>query len=483
MPAYSLEIATVLLGMALLLAEAFTAADRKRQIGWGALIGISAIFVASFFVTAHETSDGNLWSFYTDDRLALFYKSLALLTTGIVLFLGLEYHPVLAKFSARAGGGPATGEFFCLPVFICAGMMWMASAIDLTTIFVSLELVTIAFYIMVAYMRRNVGSLEAGVKYLILGALSTGFLVYGFAWLYGSTGQTSLAGIAQALQNPAVERQGALFAFALILVALSFKVAAVPFHFWVPDVYQGAPTPVTAYLSVGSKAAGFIVATRLIEPFLTAPAFVGVVSSILLAIAAGTLLLGNMAAIPQQNFKRLLAYSSISHAGFLVLALGAAHGATGSMSASTIIAFYLASYLFSTLLAFAVLVVMNRHDGSDDLAGFNGLYRRAPFLAFALTVSVASLAGLPLTFGFLGKLFVFIAAAKAGVWPVVAIAVLGAAAGFYFYFKVLRNIYWLEPANGGAIPVSRAMSLLMLALIVGTILFGFYPKPILALLP
>jgi len=480
MPAYYLEIAVVVLGLALLMAEAFARPEHKRRIGVAAAAGLGVVWLLLLTVKSHTTCDCTMWSFYSDDRLALFYKGFSLITTIVVLLLSLEYVPVLEKFSARAGGGPAIGEFFCLPVFICAGMMWMASAVDLTTIFLSLELVTIAFYIMTGYMRKNVGSLEAGVKYLILGALSTGFLVFGFAWLFGVTGQTNLALIGEALRSSQVDQTPALFAFAMILVAISFKVAAVPFHFWVPDVYQGAPTPVTAYLSVGSKAAGLVVAGRLLEPFLAAEATRTVAIALLAAIASATLLLGNLAAIPQSNFKRLLAYSSISHAGFLVLALAGG----GDLAPQHIVAFYMAAYLCMTLLAFAVLIVINRATGSDDLKAFDGLHKRSPFLAFAMLVAAASLAGVPLTAGFLGKLFVFLSAASAEQWVPLGIAVAGAAAGFYYYFKVVRSMYWNAPVaeDSGALAISPVLKALIIALAAASIVLGLYPQAVLGLL-
>ena len=479
MPAYTLEIAVVVLGLVLLLAEAFTRPECKRCIGKAAALGLTGVWVALLFVKTRTSGDCAIWSFYSDDQLALFYKGFFLITTIVVLLLSLDYVPVLEKFSARAGGGPAIGEFFCLPVFICAGMMWMASAIDLTTIFLSLELVTIAFYIMTGYLRKNVGSLEAGVKYLILGALSTGFLVFGFAWLFGVTGQTNLAAIGEALRSGSVEKVPALFAFAMILVAISFKVAAVPFHFWVPDVYQGAPTPVTAYLSVGSKAAGLVVAGRLLEPFLAAELTRNTAIALLAALAAATLLLGNLAAIPQTNFKRLLAYSSISHAGFLVLALAG----SGDLAPAHIVAFYMVAYLCMTMLAFAVLIVVSRASGSHDLKGFDGLHKRSPFLAFMMLISAASLAGVPLTAGFLGKLFVFLAAANATQWIPLGVAVAGAAAGFYYYFKVVRSMYWNAPAaDAPALTIGTLMKALIILLAASSVVLGVYPRLVLDLL-
>lgn len=483
MPAYYLEIATVVLGLVLLLAEAFTPPGKKRLIGWAAIAGLTVVLLGLFLVHPHSGCECSIWQFYTDDKLALFYKGMALVCTIVVLILGLEYQPVLEKFSARAGGGPAIGEFFCLPVLICAGMMWMASAIDITTLFLSLELTTIGFYVMVTYMRRNVGSLEAGVKYLILGALSTGFLVYGLTWLFGVTGQTNLTEIGKVLASGSIESAPALFAFALLLIAVSFKVAAVPFHFWVPDVYQGAPTPVTAFLSVGSKAAGFVVAGRLLYPFLNAPGIGGICTALLVAVAAATLLLGNLAAIPQSNFKRLLAYSSISHAGFLVLAMAA--GRTGELTSPSIVAFYMAAYLAMTLLCFAVLIVVSRSSGSDDLKAFDGLHRRSPFLAFAMLIGAASLAGVPLTAGFLGKFFVFMAAAGSAQWIALGFGVAGAAAGFYYYFKVVRSMYWNSPTeeNAAIVPAfSLPLKALVIVLVAATFLLGVYPQVVFSLL-
>ena len=480
MPAYYLEVAVVVLGLVLLMLEAFVTGRDKRFIGHLAIIGLGAVFVSLFF-TNTTPGTSSFWKFYTADSLAMTYKAIALLTTIVVLILGIDYIPVLEKFTARVNGTGTWGEFFCLPVFICAGMMWMASATDLTSIFVSLETVTIGLYIMVTFMRRNVGSLEAGVKYLILGALSTGFLVYGFTWLYGITGQTGLAAIADKLNSGTVATAPAMFSFALILVALAFKVGAVPLHFWIPDVYQGAPTPISAFLSVGSKAAGFIVTTRLLVPYLTAENLTLNATAILLAVACATLLVGNLAAIPQSNFKRLLAFSSISHAGFLMLALGS--GATGGfgLTPASIIAFYMAAYLCMTMLAFGVLVVVGRVTGSDDLSAFNGLHQRSPFLAFALLVAVASLAGVPLTVGFFGKFFVFGAAAAHQLWLPLIFAVIGAAAGFYYYLKVARNMYWNPPATAAAapIPVSSLTKATLIVLIAATLLFGVYPQPLL----
>ena len=231
------------------------------------------MLVASFFLApAPAAAPTGFWSFYTADPLAIFFKRFALVTTILVLVMAIDYAPAIRMGVPGANPHAGLGEFFTLPIFTCAGLMWMASAIDFVMIFVSLELVTMSFYVLVSFTRRNPATLEAGVKYLILSALSTGFLVYGITWIFGVTGETNLARIGEVLAGQEIDPIPLLFGISLVLVALGFKIAAVPFQIWVPDVYQGAPTPVTAFLSVGSKAAGFVVLLRVLAPFLDAAA-------------------------------------------------------------------------------------------------------------------------------------------------------------------------------------------------------------------
>ncbi|MGI8602668.1 MAG: NADH-quinone oxidoreductase subunit N [Verrucomicrobiales bacterium] len=474
MPAYLLEIVVIVAGLLLLMIEAFVGRLDSRTIGYASLVVLAVVFGALFFV---DKPAGGYWGFYATDASAFFYKGLAVLCTLVVTIMSLEYAPVLDSYRDGAPGKRGLGEFLCLPLFICAGLMWMASMTDLIGIFVTLELVTITFYVMVAYMRRNAGSLEAGAKYLILGALSTGFLVYGIAWLFGMTGHTSLAGIKDALQFGSAEKTPLLFGIALILVGMAFKVGAAPFQFWIPDVYQGAPTPVTAFLSVGSKSAGFIVLVRILDPLLVSALRQPVLTA--LAVMAGaTLVVGNLAAMAQSNFKRLLAYSSISHAGFLLLALAAGQPFSG-LSPATVVAFYLATYLAMTLLSFLILSVVRKHGGTDELSAFDGLGKRSPLLAFALLVSAASLAGVPLTAGFFGKFFVITLAAGAHQWALLVLAIIGAAAGFYYYFKVVRSMYWNDPPfNAPVINSSRLTRAAVSVLAAAVLVFGVFPRPL-----
>ena len=406
--------------------------------------------------------------------------------------MAYDYRKVLNRFTENPGSEHGTGEFYALPVFACAGMMWMASARDLVSIFVALELVTITFYILVAFMRRQVGSLEAGVKYLILGALSTGFLVYGIAWIYGATGSTNLAEISTIISNPesslASNPAPLLFGLALLLLALAFKVGAVPMHLWIPDVYQGAPTPITAFLSIGSKAAGFIVSLRILEPFFTSEITRHQTTLIVLLLASLTLVVGNLAAIPQNNFKRLLAYSSIAHAGFILLAIAAWHpGSEHALSTPQVVSLYLATYLIITMGAFFVLVVVRNSEDSDEISAFEGLGQRNPFLAFCSTVLLSALAGLPLTAGFIGKLFAFQVAIDSAsennaLWLGVGLGFIGVAASFYYYLKVVRSIYWKNPRSDKPVPIPRISRLAIMTLTSLTVLFGFWPNPILWLI-
>ena len=477
-PPLALEICVVCLGIFLLMADAFFVKTDKLALAYGAIIGLGCVLVLSFY-TLPATPELGLSGFYVTDALGMFFKRFAILATILTLVLAIDYAPVVERLIPGSAPQAGVGEFFVLPVFTCAGLMWMATAADFIMIFCALELVTISFYVQVAYMRRSVAGLEAGTKYLILGALSTGFLVYGITWIFGMTGQTGLMQIGNVLSGVPVSA-GLLFGIGLVLVALGFKIAAAPFQFWVPDVYQGAPTPVTAYLSVASKAAGFVVLLRVLNPFLCTPALQARLLPVLGLLALLTLLYGNLAAIPQTNFKRLLGYSSIAHAGYLLVGIAS----VGAVFAGRAIVFYLFGYLLMTFLAFLVLIPVAKASGGEELSHFNGLGRRSPGLALALLLAMLSLAGLPFTVGFLGKFFIFEAAMSQQKYGLVAVGVVTVACGFYYYLKVVRAMYWQAPPEDApdivvSLP-SRAAIFLLSALI---LILGVYPQPILRMLP
>lgn len=477
MSVFSIEVLLSLLGLAIICAAAFLPAMSHRTLAW---TGIAGCAVALFLLAgggshAESSLPAFVAPYYSLDTLALFYKAFALVITALVLWLVAESESTLSAYSLDGKLGELTG----LPLIVCTGMMWMASAKDLVTVFVALELVTVAFYVLVAYTRKSALSLEAGVKYLILGAAATGVLVYGAAWVYGATGSLTFDGIATAVKNPAVNKSVLLFGVTFLLAGLGFKVAAAPFHMWVPDVYQGASTPVTTFLSVGSKASGFIVLTHVVGALLSDGSRVaGEVTNLLLISAAITIILGSLPAIFQTSVKRLLAYSSISHAGFLLLALASRSSARFDLSSGGIVAFYLATYLPMTVLAFFVLCIVRRNGIGDTLDELKGLGRRSPLLALLLTIAMASLAGLPLTAGFLGKMLVFISAVDHGYWGVIGCAIIGAAAGFYYYFKVILAIYTSEGTTEGSLKLSPLSQGIAIALAVVIIFLGVNPKPL-----
>ncbi len=463
----ALEIAVLLLGLFVLLVEAFATKIEKRTLAMIAIVGLACVLCASFFLApAPAAAASGFWSFYSADPLALFFKRFALVTTILVLIMMIDYAPIVRQSIHGATHQSGLGEFFALPLFTCVGLMWMAAAVDFVMIFVSLEVVTMSFYVLVAFTRRNPFSLEAGVKYLILSALSTAFLVYGITWIFGVTGETNLDRVAAALGAGGVEEGPVLLGMSLVLVALGFKIAAVPFQIWVPDVYQGAPTPVTAYLSVGSKAAGFVVLLRVLGPFFILPQ----IQRLLVWVAVLTLLYGNLAALPQTNLKRLLAYSSIAHAGYLLIGVVSFSGAA--------VAFYLVSYLLMTILSFAVLVVVANQTG-DQIENFNGLSKRSPFLSLAMLVAMASLAGVPFTAGFFGKFFIFDAAIRQQQTALVIVGVITVACGFYYYLKVVRAMYWETSTSDEAVPLSGLSRATMIALMAAIIALGVYPQPVL----
>src|SRR5438094_1324489 len=462
-----LEIAVLVLGMLILMTEAFATKIDKRLLGFTAITGLALVLLASFFVAPSPPLSGvaGFWSFYTADPLSIFFKKFALVTTIFVLIMVIDYAPVLRSSFAGSTSQAGLGEFVALPLFTCAGLMYLVSAIDFVFIFVSLELVTVSFYVLISFTRRNPLTLEAGMKYLVLSALSTAFLVYGIAWIFGATGQTNLYRLVPALANPATDAGAAFLGTVFVLVALGFKIAAVPFQIWVPDVYQGAPTPVTAYLSVGSKAAGFVVLIRVLQPFMMLPQM----QRLLVVIALLTVIYGNLAALPQSNLKRLLAYSSIAHAGYLLIGVACLAGPA--------VTFYLVAYLLMTLLSFAVLIIVAQRTG-EQISDFDGLAKRSPFLAFAMLMAMVSLAGVPFTAGFFGKFYIFYGAVLQRQIALVVVGVITVGCGFYYYLKVVRAMYWQSTPITDKIPVNGLSRVAISALIVATICLGVYPQPI-----
>jgi len=456
-----LEMATAGLGMLVLMLDAFSRREDKRFLGAISAMGLTAVLAWS--VCCGGVMGDGFDGMWRNDALALFFKRLFLIATILVTVMSVGF---AGKIESGVGG------FFALILFACTGRMLAASANDLVMLFVALETVTVSFYILTSYLRRQVSSLEAGVKYLILGALSSAFLVYGITFIYGATGGTSFGGLAEFLRAKGAAGM-VLWGILLVLAGLGFKVASVPFQIWVPDVYQGAPTPVVAFLAVGSKAAGFVLLLRLLHGGLwpMKPAWAALIA----VLAAATILYGNLAAIPQKNIKRLLGYSSISHAGFLLLGVAAATAfGTGA------VLFYLFAYVFTNLGAFLVIGCLAYATADDEIASYAGLARRSPLLAAAMTVALVSLAGVPPMAGFFAKFLVFSAVIEQGLWWLAVVGAVGVVVSLYYYLSVVKAMYWQEPRQESGITVSLPMKVVLWGVMAATLAIGVFQGPVVA---
>jgi len=377
----------------------------------------------------------------------------------------------------------AISEFYGMIVIALACMMFAASANDFTMLFVSVELITVTFYVLTSFQRNRLASLEAGVKYLILGALSTGFTVFGIALVYGMSGTMNFAELAKAPAE-VLERPIFLLGLLFVLVGLGFKIAAFPVQIWAPDVYQGSPAPATAFLAVGSKAAGFVLLLRVL--FTAVPTVASQWTTLLIAISAVTILYGNLCAIPQRNLKRLLGYSSIAHAGYLLLGVAAMAGnVKNSSDGATAVLFYLSGYLFTVLAAFSVLCLILRQAEVEDITALAGLSQRSPLLATTMALAVVSLAGIPPLAGFFGKFLLFKAVveqgpAHSGFYWLASAAIIGVVISLYYYFGVIRAIYWSPAATkiSEAIPIPLPLRLVLYGCMFGMLYLGTYPSPL-----
>jgi NADH-quinone oxidoreductase subunit N len=371
------------------------------------------------------------------DNFGLFASIIALASTALALLLAIDY---IEKQEI------GLGEYYPLVLFTASGMLLMVMANDLIMIFIGLEVLSIGLYILAGFARGNQRSEESAIKYFLLGSFSLGFLVYGASLVYGMTGSTNFAAIADALNNPDLQRNPILLAgLAMILVGFAFKLALAPFHAWTPDVYSGAPTSVTAFMSVGTKVATFAALLRML--LIAMPQLRIDWAPTLWALAVVTMIVGNLAAVTQRNIKRMLAYSSIGQAGYILVAVVAAERPTVSAEAVTSILFYLLAYTFMNLGAFAVVIALAQggRERLDLETDYAGLARRHPILAGMLALFMLSLGGIPPTAGFFGKLLVFRAAVDAGYWPLALVGVLTSVIALGFYLRVVILMYTREP--------------------------------------
>jgi len=459
---FKIEIGLVLLTLGCVILDLFLKDDQKRGQTLSAIAmgGLALLFAFLCFQWGHFGS--TLKGTFIQDGVAFFFKALFFLAAFLALFMAREYQAHLKR---------GHGEFTLLVLFSLIGMVFLASANDFLLLFISLETITISFYIMTAYLRDQSASIEAGVKYLVLGALSTAVFLFGLSFIYGATGSTSYLQIQSALNSSQTLPPAFIFGMVLVICSLGFKIAAVPFHLWVPDIYQGAPTPVTAYLAIGSKAAGFAALVRLMLTVFS-PAQESLVL-ILAILAALTIIYGNVAAIPQTNIKRLLGYSSIGHAGYLLIGLAAFLN-----SGKEALLFYLVSYLVSTGGAFLVIIAVANHVKTDEIKEYAGLSQKSPLLAAGMLISLLSLAGLPPLVGFFAKFYLLWASVKSGLLWLALIGVINVLTSLFYYLKIVKVMYVDKPADALPLQVAFRQKALQYACIFSIVLLGVYQGPL-----
>jgi NADH-quinone oxidoreductase subunit N len=417
----------------LLLLVVFLPKERKRSIAFLAALGLAVTF--AFTLAQSGTQTDAFSGMLMIDGFSVFINLLVLASGLVAVAVSYDY---LRRM------GLDRGEYYVLMLFSITGMMLMAMAAELIVVFLALELLSIPLYVLVGFARPNPDSEEAGLKYFLLGAFAGGFVLFGIALIYGATGHTSLSAIVDVIQSGSVTSPMFLLTgAALILVGFGFKVAAVPFHMWTPDVYQGAPSPVTAFMAVGAKAGGF---AALLRVFVTA---FGVLSTdlvpVLWGLSAATLVVGNVVAIAQRNIKRLLAYSSISHAGFILMAFVPYGNQASSQDTVAAALFYLLAFALTSFGSWAVVISMERAEGKGlDLDDYAGMGRKYPLLAAAMAIYMFSFTGVPPTIGFAGKFFLFRAVLEGGHLGLALIGVLTSLVSAYYYLRIVIIMYMKE---------------------------------------
>lgn len=455
------EILILLVGMLVLILDPFWKdGNRRVNLGWLTAGGLTATLVLSLLLARPAEASLAFGGMLRHDWLAFVFKMLFIFAAAITSLFMMD----VEKVNKRA-------EAYLLLLAATIGMNLMAASSDLVMLYLAIETTSIPMYVLAGFLLDDKKSTESGFKYLLFGAMTSAIFLYGLSLVYGFSGTTQFSGMRSYFLTLNPVSLGVLF---LVIVGLGFKISLVPFHFWAPDTYEGAPTPVAGFLSTASKAAGFAVLMRL---FITAFPQIAVDWQMLLAILAVlTMTLGNLVALAQTNIKRLLAYSSIAHAGYALIGL-VANNELGVTS----VVFYLLAYVLTNLAAFGIVMAFGQVTGSDEIRAYDGMSRRAPYLGLAMLVAFLSLSGMPPFGGFMAKLLVFAAAIKAGWYVLVIIGVLNSIIGLYYYLTVLKYVYLyrMEGENEEAHPIqlSRPFVLALVILTFGIILVGSFFGP------
>ena len=459
---FSPEFTLTAVAFGVLGVDLFLPRERKGYLPALSLAGLVGVLVLSLWYLWGKKAD--LYDgLFLIDNFSLFFKAFFLVMGMLVVLTSVEY---VKKHLSRPG------EYYGILLFSILAMMLMAASGELLTAYISLELLSFSLYVLVSYGRHGLKPSEAGVKYILLGAFASALLLYGISQIYGMLGTTRFDEIhAALLMDPAPLNPAVMVGLALIIAGLGFKVAAVPFHMWAPDVYEGAPTPITAYLAVGSKAAAFALILRLFtQAFM--PAFDDW-QVILVILAAFTMTVGNLVALAQHNIKRMLAYSSVGQVGYLLMGVAAI-----SPLASTGVILHLVGYGITNLAVFLCVIVFYNATNKEDISDFAGLAHRSPFVAMVLTASLFSLAGLPFFAGFTTKFYLFTAAAQGGLLWLVGLAMVNSLISLYYYMMVMKQMYMMPAAESSPLSVSMLNRGVLGAMLAGIIIVGIYPGPL-----
>jgi NADH-quinone oxidoreductase subunit N len=448
----------------------------KRWLAYGGLGGIGAAVLWTVVLILRGREAAAFDNSFVLDNFSIFFKFLFLGVAGLVIIASMDYMERLGRYR---------GEFWGLLLLATAGMMLLAASRDLIAIFIALELTSISQYVLAGFLKDDRSS-EAGLKYLLLGAVASAVILYGMAFLFGLSGTTKLIApegepsIAATVAQGETDLRAALIVAMVFLAAgFGFKMAVVPFQMWVPDVYQGSPTPVAAFLSVGSKAAGFAVVLRIFYEGFGADSFIGSDWSNLFAvIAAISMSVGNVMALLQSNIKRLLGYSSIAQAGYFMIGLAAISAAGDSTLGASGVVFFLATYAFTNLGAFLTVLAISERLGSDEIADYAGMGRRAPLLAAALGFCLVSLIGIPPTAGFVAKVYIFNTAVQSDLVWLVIVGVLNTVISAFYYLRVVREMYMAPAPSEEGVPAAVSLRLAVGIAALGVLVLGLVPTPL-----
>jgi NADH-quinone oxidoreductase subunit N len=455
-----LEMLTALAGILVLVLGLVLPRERKNLVGYFSTIFLAGILVFSF-VYSPEDGISFYKGLYLSDGMSWYFKQIFIISAALVSLISVSYVKKLSD---------SKSEFFAIIIFAVLGMMVMASANDLITFYVGLELMSLSFIILTAYDKKSLKSAEAGTKYILLSAISTAVLLYGMSFLYGLSGSTAFADIVNTLKT-GNNQPIIILACIFVIAGLGFKISAVPFHMWSPDVYEGAPAPVTAFLATGSKIAAFTVLIKftmhVIEPSFST------ISALVVALSVLSMVIGNIIALPQNNIKRMLAYSGIAHAGYILTGI-----VSHTVTSTSAMMYYLLLYIFANIGAFTAITAFSNESGKEDIQDFSGMWKKSPFLAATLSISLLSLAGIPPAAGFIGKFYLFSEAVKQGYLWLAFLAMGMSTVSIFYYIRVIKLMLMGETLVSEKVKIVPALKIVMVICIIMILVMGLFPGPI-----